>query len=155
MNQQGGLAGMVLPLALFIVIFYFLIIRPQKKKQKQHDTMLSSIGRGDGVITAGGWFGVVREVLEDSYILEVDDGVKMRILKSSISSRRTPSSAPVAKEEKPKKSKELSESAPSPESAGVAANETVASEVAATEQVTDSNGADMQEAASEEQKQNP
>ena len=94
--QQGGIMGMLLPLALFVVIFYFLIVRPQKKKQKTHDQMLAAIGRGDRVVTAGGFFGVVREVMEDSFILEVAEGVKVRIQKSSISHKRNP------EDEKPK-----------------------------------------------------
>ena len=88
MPQQGDLMGLVLPIAMFMAIFYFLILRPQKKKQKQHEDMINGIGRGDSVVTAGGFFGVVRDVLEDSFIIEVADGVKMRILKASISARR-------------------------------------------------------------------
>lgn len=87
-QQQGGLAGLFFPILLFIGIFYFLILRPQKKKQQQHDKMLSAISRGDTIITAGGFFGKVSDVLEDSYIIELADGVKVRILKSSISVRR-------------------------------------------------------------------
>jgi preprotein translocase subunit YajC len=75
-------------LAVMFFIFYFLILRPQKKKQKQHENMLSAISRGDTVVTAGGFFGRVCEVLDDSYIIELADGVKARILKSSISTRR-------------------------------------------------------------------
>lgn len=88
MPQQGDLMGLVLPIAMFMAIFYFLILRPQKKKQKQHEDMIGGINRGDSVVTAGGFFGVVRDVLEDSFIVEVADGVKMRILKASISVRR-------------------------------------------------------------------
>lgn len=88
-GQQGGLVGMMLPLAMFAAIFYFLIIRPQKKKQKAHEEMLASISRGATVVTAGGFFGVVREILDDSYIIELDEGVKARILKSSISMKKT------------------------------------------------------------------
>jgi len=82
------MAGILLPILLFIGIFYFLILRPQKKKQQQHEKMLSSISRGDTVVTAGGFFGKVSDILEDSYIIELADGVKVRILKSSISIRR-------------------------------------------------------------------
>jgi preprotein translocase subunit YajC len=89
MGQQGDLLGMLLPLVVFVVIFYFLLIRPQKKKQKQHETMLASIHRGDDVVTAGGFFGTVREVKDDSFILEIAEGVKARILKSSISYKRS------------------------------------------------------------------
>ena len=87
-SPQGGIAGMLMPIALMIVILYFLVYRPQKKKQQQHDQMISSISRGDTVITAGGFFGRVLDVLDDSYILELDAGVKARILKSSVSNKR-------------------------------------------------------------------
>ncbi|HOB10721.1 MAG TPA: preprotein translocase subunit YajC, partial [Acetomicrobium sp.] len=50
MGGQAGLLGMMWPLLLFIVIFYFLLIRPQKKRQKQHQDMLNSIKRGDQVV---------------------------------------------------------------------------------------------------------
>ena len=88
-GQQGGLVGMMLPLAMFAAIFYFMIIRPQKKKQKAHEEMLASISRGSTIITAGGFFGIVREVLDDSYIIELDEGIKARILKSSVSMKKT------------------------------------------------------------------
>jgi preprotein translocase subunit YajC len=87
-SPQGGIASMLMPIALMIVILYFLVYRPQKKKQQQHDQMISSISRGDTVITAGGFFGRVLDVLDDSYILELDDGVKARILKSSVQNKR-------------------------------------------------------------------
>ncbi len=86
---QGNLLGMLMPLGLFVVIFYFLIIRPQKKKQRKHDEMLSSIRRGDQVVSAGGFFGTVKEVKDDSFIVEIAEGVKARILKGSISMKRS------------------------------------------------------------------
>ena len=96
--------GMMLPLAMFAAIFYFMIIRPQKKKQRAHEDMLASISRGDTVITAGGFFGIVREILDDSYLIELDDGVKARILKSSISMKKS-EGAVAPKQPKKKKSK--------------------------------------------------
>jgi preprotein translocase subunit YajC len=87
-QEQGGVAGLVFPIALFILVFYFLIFRPQKKKQQQHDKMISSISRGDTVVSAGGIFGRVSDVLDDSYIIEIAEGVRIRIMKSSISVRR-------------------------------------------------------------------
>jgi len=81
--------GMLLPLAVFVVIFYFLIIRPQKKRQRKHEEMLASIRPGDQVVTAGGFFGTVKAVKEDSYILEIAEGTKARVLKSSIQMKRT------------------------------------------------------------------
>ncbi|MDO4219165.1 MAG: preprotein translocase subunit YajC [Synergistaceae bacterium] len=84
---QGGIMGMMMPLAIFIVIFYFLILRPQKKRQQEHDKLVSNIKPGDTVVTAGGFYGKVHDVLDDSYIIELDQNVKARILKSSISSK--------------------------------------------------------------------
>jgi len=107
-GAQGGILGMLFPLALFVLIFYFFIIRPQKKRQRQHDELLASMTRGDQVVTAGGFFGVIREVKDDSFIIEISDGVKVRILKSSVSSKRS-TEAPKssgnepAKEETPEK----------------------------------------------------
>ena len=106
MGQQGGLVGMMLPLAMFAAIFYFLIIRPQKKKQRAHDEMLASITKGSTVVTAGGFFGVVRDILDDSYIIELDEGVKARILKSSISMKKTDGNPDRIKKKKGKKETE-------------------------------------------------
>jgi len=86
---------------MFAAIFYFMIIRPQKKKQKAHEEMLASISRGSTIITAGGFFGIVREILDDSYIIELDEGVKARILKSSVSMKKTDGSS----DARPKKKK--------------------------------------------------
>ena len=57
------------PLILLMAVFFFFTSRSQKKKQKQHDQMLSSISRGDTVVTAGGFFGKVCEILDDSYLI--------------------------------------------------------------------------------------
>ncbi|NLX85474.1 MAG: preprotein translocase subunit YajC [Synergistaceae bacterium] len=92
---------MMLPLGMFAAIFYFMIIRPQKKKQKAHEEMLASISRNSTIITAGGFFGIVREILDDSYIIELDEGIKARILKSSVSMKKTDGGM----DSKPKKKK--------------------------------------------------
>lgn len=88
MQVQGGLVSMLLPLGVFIVIFYFLIIRPQKKRQRKHEDMLASIRNGDMIVTAGGFYGTVRDVKDDSFIIEIADGVKARILKGSIQMKK-------------------------------------------------------------------
>jgi preprotein translocase subunit YajC len=107
-GAQGGLLGMLFPLVIFVLIFYFFIIRPQKKRQKQHDDLLAALTRGDQVITAGGFFGIIREVKDDSIILEIADGVKVRILKSSIVNKRL-SVAEQGKEKVTEEPKEVSE----------------------------------------------
>ena len=93
MAGQQGIMGMVLPFAIFIAIFYFLIIRPQKKREKAHTDMIASITRGSTIVTAGGFWGKVCEVLDDSYIIDMGDeaagqSIKVRILKSSVAMKK-------------------------------------------------------------------
>ena len=100
-GAQQGLGGMLFPIAIFILIFYFMILRPQNKRKKQQDEMLNGIARGDQVITAGGLFGTVREVRDDAFMIEIADGVRIRILKSAVSTKRQPAQAAItATEEK-------------------------------------------------------
>ena len=80
--------GMLFPLAIFVLIFYFFIIRPQRKRDKQQKNMIDSIQRGDNVITIGGFFGTVKEVRDDSFQLEIADGVRVTILKSAVQGKR-------------------------------------------------------------------
>lgn len=86
--QQGSIMGMLFPLAIFVLIFYFFIIRPQRKRDKQQKTMIDSIARGDQVITIGGFYGTVREVRDDSFQLEIAEGVRVTILKSAVQGKR-------------------------------------------------------------------
>ncbi len=87
-----GMMGMLFPLAIFVLIFYFFIIRPQRKRQKQHDSLIGGISRGDQIITIGGFFGTVREVRDDTFLIELAEGVKVRILKSAVQTKRTATS---------------------------------------------------------------
>ena len=91
--QQGGLMGMLFPLAIFVLIFYFFIIRPQKKRDKQQKNMIDSIARGDQIITIGGFFGTVREVRDDSFQIEIAEGVRVTILKSAVQGKRAVATA--------------------------------------------------------------
>ncbi|MDR1377175.1 MAG: preprotein translocase subunit YajC [Synergistaceae bacterium] len=88
-GSAQNLTGMILPLVVFVLIFYFFIIRPQRKRQKQQDTLISGITRGDQVVTIGGFFGTVREVRDDSFMVEIADGLKVRVLKSAVQTKRT------------------------------------------------------------------
>ena len=98
--QQSAL-GAFLPLIIFIGIFYLFILRPQKKRQKKHDTLVNGLQRGDKIITAGGFFGIIRDVKDDSVIVEIAEGLMARVLKGSISTKITPEAPkPAAKSEK-------------------------------------------------------
>jgi preprotein translocase subunit YajC len=75
-----------LPLILIFVVFYFLLIRPQQQKMKQHKAMISAVRRGDQVVTAGGILGKVTKIINDSEAqVEIAEGVRVRILKSTLS----------------------------------------------------------------------
>ena len=77
---------MIVTFGLIIVIFYFLIIRPQRKKQKDTQSMLSTLRKGDKVATAGGIRGVVTAVKENIVTVKVDDNTKIEFNKSAVSS---------------------------------------------------------------------
>jgi preprotein translocase subunit YajC len=75
----------LVPLILIFGIMYFLLIRPQQKKAKEHQAMVTSLRRGDQVVTQGGLIGKVSKVKEDNEIeVEVSDGVKVRVVQSTI-----------------------------------------------------------------------
>ena len=82
---SGQLLTMILPFALIILVFYFLIIRPQNKKQKGTQAMLAALKKNDKVVTIGGIRGTVVSVKDDAVVVKVDDTVKMEFSKSAIS----------------------------------------------------------------------
>lgn len=82
-DMQSSLMSM-LPLVLMFVVLYFVMIRPQMKKQKEHKTMIDSLAKGDEVATAGGVLGKVAK-LGDSYLsLEVATGVELQVQRSAV-----------------------------------------------------------------------
>lgn len=83
----GGGLGLLLPILLFIPIFYLLLIRPQQKKQKQWQEMLGKIKTGDRVTTSGGIRGVILSLKEDAIVIRVaPDNLKLEIAKTAIAS---------------------------------------------------------------------
>ncbi len=81
---QGPLTGFFLQLILVFGIFYFLLIRPQQKKMKEHEKMLNAIKPSDTVITNGGIYGKVVKVEDDNLLIEIAKGVEIKVLRSSI-----------------------------------------------------------------------
>ncbi len=73
-----------LPLVLIIVVFYFFMIRPQMKKQKEVAAFRNSLAKGDKVITTGGIYGKIVEMKDNTVLLQVDDNVKIKVDKSAI-----------------------------------------------------------------------
>ncbi|MDD4920922.1 MAG: preprotein translocase subunit YajC [Bacteroidales bacterium] len=84
--------GAFLPLILIFVVFYFFMIRPQNKKQKEIQKARAALKTGDHVLTSGGIYGKIREVKEDSFIIEISDNVRIRVEKSAVfAANATPS----------------------------------------------------------------
>ena len=85
----GDFIGMILPLVLIMGVFYFLLIRPQQRKMKDHQEMLKKVGKGDTVVTTGGLVGKVIKVVDDTELqVEIGENVKVRILRSGIADVR-------------------------------------------------------------------
>ncbi len=90
-QAAGGAAGSgsfvtsLLPLVLIFVIFYFLLIRPQQKRAKEHKLMVENLRRGDQVVTAGGVMAKVTKVIDNNEVeVEISQGVKVKLIRSTI-----------------------------------------------------------------------
>jgi preprotein translocase subunit YajC len=82
-GAMGGYQGIIMMLAMF-VIFYFLLIRPQQKKAKEHQKMLDAIKKGDEIVTTGGLIGKVTAVTGRTVTLEVSEKVRVRVARSQV-----------------------------------------------------------------------
>lgn len=77
--------GSFLPLILIVVVFYFFMIRPQMKKQKEAKKFMESIKKGDKIVTIGGIHGKIAEIQDNAYIIEVEGGNRLKISKTALS----------------------------------------------------------------------
>jgi preprotein translocase subunit YajC len=94
---QGGTAQFlmgILPWLLIFVIFYILMIRPQQRRVKEHQAAIAAVKKGDEVITGGGIRGKVTKVSDDEAEVEIAQGVKIRVVKSTISQVVSPNANP-------------------------------------------------------------
>jgi len=130
-QAAGGGAADVLPqlmlMAAVFVVFYFLLIRPQQKKVKDHKAMVDALKRGDRVVTSGGLIGTIQRIVsEREAVLEVGDGVRVRIMRGMISEVMA-KTEPLAADDKAEKSEKKAPTGPTywsmlgvPEGAGQA-----------------------------------
>src|SRR5262249_55843311 len=80
-----GMGVQFLPIVAIFVIFYFLLLRPQQRKAKEHKALLASVRRGDRVVTGGGILGLVTKVIDGKYVqVEIAGGVRVKVLKSTL-----------------------------------------------------------------------
>ena len=96
-GQSSGTTAFLVqmfPLLIIFVIFYFLILRPQSQRAKQHQSTIMAVKKGDEVVTGGGIRGRVTKVTDDEAEVEIAQGVKIRVVKSTISQVLTASAKP-------------------------------------------------------------
>jgi preprotein translocase subunit YajC len=103
-GSAGGLASFV-PLILMFVIFYFLLIRPQQKKTKEHRDMIAGIKKGDRIITSGGIHGQVTAVEDTTLTVEISDKVRIKLNRANVAGLFQAQPQSVKKAAEPEKSK--------------------------------------------------
>ena len=88
-EEGGGIDWIFIGFIVVIfVAFYFLLIRPQQKRQKQHQRLIEELKRGDMVVTSGGIFGRIENVGDDSVVLKVESGATIRVARNSVTRKR-------------------------------------------------------------------
>lgn len=108
-NSPSLLVSMA-PIAIIFLIFYFLMIRPQNKKQKETEKMIAALKKGDKIVTIGGIHGVVSSTKEQTVIVKVDDNAKMEFSRSAIAQVITDAKDKTEKIEKKSKSDKKTQS---------------------------------------------
>lgn len=94
----GGPFSMLMPLAIVVVIMYFLVFRPQQQELKAHENLVASLVKGDEVVTSAGLYGTVYEVHDTTVVVEIADRVRVKLEKSAVKRKVVAASAPPAKE---------------------------------------------------------
>ncbi len=88
-GEEGGFPWSTVIFLLFIFgIFYLLLIRPQRKRQREHQELVQELQKGDRVLTAGGIYGVIESISDESVVLKIEAGSTIRVAKGSVSGRR-------------------------------------------------------------------
>ena len=105
-TAQGGSGGFAsfVPLILMFVIFYFLLIRPQQKKAKEHQRMIGDLRKGDRIITNGGLYGRITGLDENTLTVEIADRVRVKVARANVAALAS-TAAPPKKEQSQKKAK--------------------------------------------------
>ena len=85
-SPTSGFLGILPPMVAMFAIFYFLLIRPQQKKQKELEAMLNSLKEGDTILSSGGIYGTIKKIKGDVLTVQVADNVKVKMSRKSVSS---------------------------------------------------------------------
>jgi preprotein translocase subunit YajC len=92
-NSGSSLFVTLAPFVLMFAIFYFLLIRPQQRKQRERSSMLRALQKGDKVVTIGGMHGTIEQIADDTVVLKVNDATKLTFDRSAINNVPTRSTA--------------------------------------------------------------
>ena len=92
-GSPGGFGMQFVPILIILGIFYLLLIRPERKKQKVRAAMLAAMKKGDRVMTSGGLYGTIAQVADDAVVLQVADGVRLRFNRAAIQTIETEETA--------------------------------------------------------------
>ncbi len=84
MNPQMGLMANLMPLAIIFLIFYFILIRPQQKQQKDFKKMVENLKKNDQVVTIGGVYGTIVNIKDKTFVIRVDDNARFEIDKTAV-----------------------------------------------------------------------
>ena len=98
--MQGGASSLIF-LVLLVGIFYFMLIRPQKRRVDQHRTLIESLGLGDEIVTIGGMFGTIKNIDDEDIELEIASGTVIRIVKTAVARQVTEDIDEVEEPEEP------------------------------------------------------
>jgi preprotein translocase subunit YajC len=79
---------LIVPLILLVALFYFLIIRPQRERQKKHQELMEQLRKGDKVLTTSGIYGQIESISEDTVILKIESGATMKVTRSSVAGKQ-------------------------------------------------------------------
>ncbi len=100
-GQAGGIAGF-LPIIILFAIFYFLLIRPQQKKAKEHKEMIANLGKGTRIVTSGGIYGTIVSIDDTTIGLEIAEKVKIKISRGNVAAQITDNDSAQKPEKKTK-----------------------------------------------------
>ena len=106
--EAGSMMSFVVPMVFMVVIFYFLLIRPQQKKAKEHKALLDGLKDGDQIITSGGIIGTIVRIDDQIVNLEIADKVRVKLGRGNVAALLQPAAQPPASKE-PKENKEEKE----------------------------------------------
>lgn len=82
--QQGGFGAMMVPMLIIFAIFYFLMVRPQQRKEKERQKTIETLRAGTRILFAGGLIGTISEVKQNTFVVEIDRGVKIEVVRNAV-----------------------------------------------------------------------